>query len=829
MRRCSVSTTRGRMARRCNSQSRPMLPSVQGAPCGASSCPDRDLGRPLGVGRPDRGPPAGCAAPAPGAPVGGRRTRRLPFLTCRRPLRRRPRRPSPRPSTPPTTSWSSRASRRSASGPACTSAPPTPAGSCTASGRSSTTRVDEALGGHCDRVEVILHARRLGRGARRRPRHPGRHRAQDRAARRRGGLHQAARGRQVRRRLVRRHRRPARRRRLGGQRAVLPARRRGRPRRQDPRDVASGAACPGVFDRRRARTRAFTAEQSGLRKVRHGSKKGVTGTRVRFWPDRQIFTEDADVRPRRAGRPGPADRRSSCPGSTLVDPRPARRRAASRRVFRHDGGIAEFCEFLAPDEPVTDVLRLQGTGTFTETVPVLDDKGHMTPHGGRARARRRRRGALGHRLRHRGALVRQHHRHPQGRHPRRRLRAGPDQDASTSSSSVNARRLKVGERRASIKDDVLDGPDRGGHRAAGRAAVRGPDQGGARHQRRARHRRPRSSSKELTSVLTSTKRGEKAAGRAAAREGRLRRSKTRIARGSTRRPSAARTPWSPRRCRPSSPTAAAPTSSAPSCSSSRATARSAPPSWPATPSSRRCCRSAARSSTCRRPRSPTCSRTPSAPRSSRSSAPARAAPSTSTRPATARSSSWPTPTSTAPTSAPCCSPCSSATCARCVEAGRVYAAVPPLHRIEVINAGSKAERGTSTPTPTPRCAARWPTLTKRGKTTARTRCSATRAWARWTPTSCAETTMDPRHRTLRRVTAADADVAPQGSSSCSWAATSAPRKDFIIDSAARPRPRAHRRLSRIRLSPKGSRAARPGQSGREGVGRRPCRAPGRAP
>ena len=47
--------------------------------------------------------------------------------------------------------------------------------------------------------------------------------------------------------------------------------------------------------------------------------------------------------------------------------------------FRHDGGIAEFCEFLATDEPVTEVLRLEGQEKFTETVPLLDDKGHMTP------------------------------------------------------------------------------------------------------------------------------------------------------------------------------------------------------------------------------------------------------------------------------------------------------------------------------------------------------------------------------------------------------------------------------------------------------------------
>ena len=89
--------------------------------------------------------------------------------------------------------------------------------------------VDEALGGLLQPGRRHPAPRRLGRGARRRPRHPGRQGAQDRALRRRGGLHQAARGRQVRRRLVRRHGRPARRRLLGRQRAVGPARRRGRP------------------------------------------------------------------------------------------------------------------------------------------------------------------------------------------------------------------------------------------------------------------------------------------------------------------------------------------------------------------------------------------------------------------------------------------------------------------------------------------------------------------------------------------------------------------------------------------------------------------------
>src|SRR5690606_39921337 len=47
--------------------------------------------------------------------------------------------------------------------------------------------------------------------------------------------------------------------------------------------------------------------------------------------------------------------------------------------FRFDGGISEFCEFLASDRPVCDTLRFSGQGTFKETVPVLDERGQMTP------------------------------------------------------------------------------------------------------------------------------------------------------------------------------------------------------------------------------------------------------------------------------------------------------------------------------------------------------------------------------------------------------------------------------------------------------------------
>jgi DNA gyrase subunit B len=48
-------------------------------------------------------------------------------------------------------------------------------------------------------------------------------------------------------------------------------------------------------------------------------------------------------------------------------------------MVQHKGGIAEYVRYLSEGEAVTPVIRLTGEGHFSETVPVLDDKGHMSP------------------------------------------------------------------------------------------------------------------------------------------------------------------------------------------------------------------------------------------------------------------------------------------------------------------------------------------------------------------------------------------------------------------------------------------------------------------
>jgi DNA gyrase subunit B len=111
--------------------------------------------------------------------------------------------------------------------------------------------------------------------------------------------------------------------------------------------------------------------------------RGRTGTRVRYWADRQVFPKTAvfsydelvsRVRQTTFLVPGLTvtvrDERG-LPGTPGED-------GPHEETFVHHGGAVDFVDFLAPDTPITETWRLTGSGTFTETVPVLDDRGHLT-------------------------------------------------------------------------------------------------------------------------------------------------------------------------------------------------------------------------------------------------------------------------------------------------------------------------------------------------------------------------------------------------------------------------------------------------------------------
>ncbi len=132
---------------------------------------------------------------------------------------------------------------------------------------------------------------------------------------------------------------------------------------------------PGVFDGP-GPDAGFTpgGQLTKLRKA----QRGWSGTRVRYWPDRQIFLPDAelsmDALTARA-------RQTSflVPGAGHRDPRRTRRRTGGRGAPAPGGNFRVLRVPGPPDEAITEVIRLQGSDSFTETVPMLDESGSLTP------------------------------------------------------------------------------------------------------------------------------------------------------------------------------------------------------------------------------------------------------------------------------------------------------------------------------------------------------------------------------------------------------------------------------------------------------------------
>jgi len=135
---------------------------------------------------------------------------------------------------------------------------------------------------------------------------------------------------------------------------------------------------PGNFDDKKilAPTSPFKPfkDKSFLREIGKVAKS-KTGSRIRFWADPQIFIKDASIsleellaRARQTA--------FLVPGLKLVvsDQRTGK---AENHEFLFNGGITEFADFLAKDAPLSNIWRLSGSGAYSETVPVLNAAGNM--------------------------------------------------------------------------------------------------------------------------------------------------------------------------------------------------------------------------------------------------------------------------------------------------------------------------------------------------------------------------------------------------------------------------------------------------------------------
>lgn len=103
--------------------------------------------------------------------------------------------------------------------------------------------------------------------------------------------------------------------------------------------------------------------------------KNRSGTVVRFWPDRGLFQKDAEIS--REVIIERARKTAFLIPNLSIHVRDLTRDETYEETFEFSGGIKDMVEYLQKDKPVCDTVYIEGTGTFIETVPVLDESGHM--------------------------------------------------------------------------------------------------------------------------------------------------------------------------------------------------------------------------------------------------------------------------------------------------------------------------------------------------------------------------------------------------------------------------------------------------------------------
>ncbi len=100
-----------------------------------------------------------------------------------------------------------------------------------------------------------------------------------------------------------------------------------------------------------------------------------SGTVVRFWPDRGLFRPDAAID--RAVIVQRARKTAFLVPNLAIQVRDLTGDQPFEETFEFSGGIKDMVEYLQSDKPICDIVYIKGEGSFNEVVPVLDDAGHM--------------------------------------------------------------------------------------------------------------------------------------------------------------------------------------------------------------------------------------------------------------------------------------------------------------------------------------------------------------------------------------------------------------------------------------------------------------------
>lgn len=127
-------------------------------------------------------------------------------------------------------------------------------------------------------------------------------------------------------------------------------------------------AVPGFFEK------AKFQKSTSMKKVGKVAAR-QTGTRVRFWPDRNIFHADAVIEWDRV-RARLVQTSFLVPGLTCVLVDEVEPDLSAE--WRHDGGIAEMVESLDGSGAVCGPVRITGTSSYTETAQVVEGDSLVT-------------------------------------------------------------------------------------------------------------------------------------------------------------------------------------------------------------------------------------------------------------------------------------------------------------------------------------------------------------------------------------------------------------------------------------------------------------------
>lgn len=134
---------------------------------------------------------------------------------------------------------------------------------------------------------------------------------------------------------------------------------------------------PGKFSGEGSDAKFTPHPPQTLTTVRKMKKGEQTGTNVRYWHDKTIFLPESKIE---AGAIRQRLRQTAflIPGLTLtLNDHLTHPDHPKTETFKYDGGIVDMVDVTSHDTKICDTIHIQGSGTFKETVPMLNKDGEM--------------------------------------------------------------------------------------------------------------------------------------------------------------------------------------------------------------------------------------------------------------------------------------------------------------------------------------------------------------------------------------------------------------------------------------------------------------------